>query len=165
MPRDASSGSLPFHPADDLPALLSEVLKSAMYLVNADKGDVQLYDAARQSLLMTALHGFDAQFAAAFNVVPLGAAPCGTAAKRRARVVIADSERDPLAADPLLRQAASDGEFRACASTPLINAGGDLLGVMTVHFRQPHPLTDAEAELLDACARLATEHIEAYRGS
>ena len=50
--------------------------------------------------------------------------------------------------------------FRAVQSTPLISRGGELIGVLSTHFRRPHRPSAPELHLLDLHARQAAEVIE-----
>jgi GAF domain-containing protein len=70
-------------------------------------------------------------------------------------------QTDPLFAPH--RHIASSAGFRAVQSTPLFGRGGDLLGMISTHFKRPHRPSDRELRLTDLYARLAAEMIERKR--
>jgi signal transduction histidine kinase len=53
-----------------------------------------------------------------------------------------------------------DAGILAGQSTPLVSHGGDLLGVISTHFREPHRCTDAQLRLVDLFARHAADFVE-----
>ena len=72
---------------------------------------------------------------------------CGTAAHRRTRVVVADIETDPLWAD--FRDLARRAGVRACWSTPIFGAAGELLGTFALYYRTPHRPEPADLAAVD----------------
>ena len=78
--------------------------------------------------------------------------------QRAERVIIEDVLTDPDFA-PHCATAASAG-FRAVQSTPLFSRNGELLGIVSTHFRQPHRPSERELRLTDLYARQAAELIE-----
>jgi PAS domain S-box-containing protein len=53
-----------------------------------------------------------------------------------------------------------DAEIRAGLSTPLLSRSGDLLGMVSAYWREPHELSESELRTLDILARLAADLIE-----
>ena len=47
--------------------------------------------------------------------------------------------------------------YRAVQSTPLIGRGGEMLGMISTHFRQPHRPSERELRFVDLYARQAAE--------
>ncbi|RQD76918.1 MAG: PAS domain S-box protein [Candidatus Syntrophonatronum acetioxidans] len=85
---------------------------------------------------------------------------CGLALKTRRRVVFTDVLNcDYMAGSPGLKQYLQAG-VRAVQSTPLLSPTGDLLGMISTHWREPHQLTEREIRSLDVMARLASDLIE-----
>ena len=74
------------------------------------------------------------------------------------RIIIEDVQIDP-GFEPHRHIAASAG-FRAVQSTPLFTRGGELLGMLSTHFRKPHRPQERDLRLTDLYARQATELIE-----
>jgi len=53
--------------------------------------------------------------------------------------------------------------YRAVQSTPLISRAGEMLGIISTHFRQPHRPSDRELRFVDLYAHQAAEMIERKR--
>jgi GAF domain-containing protein len=85
-------------------------------------------------------------------------AACGRAMLSGKRVIIEDVLTNPDFA-PHRAVAASAG-FRAVRSTPLVSRSGELLGMVSTHFRRPHHPLERELRMIDLYARQATEMIE-----
>ncbi|MDC0716237.1 ATP-binding protein [Nannocystis bainbridge] len=77
--------------------------------------------------------------------------------QRRAAVVVADTDLDPLAHEA--HEAAQD-RFRALHAVPLLARGGRLLGVLTLYFHQPRRLSERVARLLGRCVDQSAPAIE-----
>jgi C4-dicarboxylate-specific signal transduction histidine kinase len=90
-----------------------------------------------------------------------GTGSCGAAIEARARVVVEDVYEHPMF-EPHLDVMRRAG-VRAVQSTPLISRGGELLGVLSTHFRKPHRPSDRDLRRLDLYARQACELIERRR--
>jgi PAS domain S-box-containing protein len=127
-------------------------------LQGADFGNIQLYDRETGALEIVAHRGFDQEFLEYFSDTDENAA-CGRAMKRGERVVIEDVEND-VEFEPHRRIAASAG-FRAVQCTPLFDRNGELLGMLSTHFRQPHRPSERELRMTDLYARQAAEIIGA----
>jgi PAS domain S-box-containing protein len=146
----------------ELQPLLDEVLDATIALLNADFGNVQLYNPQTQALEIVAQRGFQQEFLDYFNRVHEGTASCGMALLRRERVVVEDVESDPSFA-PHLHIVAAAG-YRAVQSTPLFSRSGEPLGMISTYFRQRHCPSEHELRLADLYARQAAEMIERKQG-
>src|SRR5215470_9007216 len=82
----------------------------------------------------------------------------GQAMKLRERVIIEDVETDFEFA-PHRHVAASAG-FRAVQSTPLLSRPGELLGMLSTHFRKPHRLSLHDLRFTDLYARHLADILE-----
>lgn len=118
-----------------LESLLSAILGRALSVMKADFGNVQLLDGVSGCLTIAAESGFDSQFLEHFRVVDDDSSACGRASRRRAQLVIPDVTTDP-GFTPHREIAVATG-FRSVQSTPLADAGGRLIGVVSTHWRQP----------------------------
>jgi GAF domain-containing protein len=145
----------------DLQPVLEEVLDATISLLGADFGNIQLYDSETRELKIIAQRGFQQEFLDYFNSVGEGTAACGAALERRERVIVEDVLTDPLFV-PHLEIVAAAG-YRAVQSTPLLSHGGELLGIISTHFRQPHRPSERELRLLDLYGRLAADMIRYKR--
>jgi GAF domain-containing protein len=90
------------------------------------------------------------------------ASACAQALRRGSRVVVADVRTDPSFAP--CRNIAEEAGFLAVQSTPLIGASGDVLGVLSTHFREPlAELSKESRRSLDDCAAAAAALLEQYQ--
>ncbi len=145
----------------ELPALLEEILTVTIEIQQADFGNVQLYNPQLHALEIAAQRGFNAQFLEYFALVDHESAACGRAMQSRSRTIIEDVQTDPQFAPH--RHIALSAGFRAVQSTPLFSRGGEILGVISTHFKNPHRPSDRDLRLTDLYARQAAEIIERKR--
>lgn len=143
---------------------LSDVLQRAVEVDDAGFGNVQRLAPGRANLEIVAQHGFSSPFLDFFKFVSvLDDSACGRAYRLKARVVVQDVLTDPHFAP--FADVAIEAGFRAVQSTPIVGLHGDVLGVLSTHFRQPHRLTREAIGKLDACAREAATIMQAYDGN
>jgi len=140
-------------------ALLPELLSSAMTLVGADLGHVQLLDPSSGTLRLVAHAGFDADFVARFAVVEDLSTACGRAASWGRQVMIPDVEDDDEFA-PHRASATAQG-FRSVLSTPLRDYQGRIVGVVSVHWRRRRHPSPRELRLLLLFADYTGERLAA----
>ena len=76
-------------------------------------------------------------------VIPFSRGVCGAAARRREAQVVADVEAFP-------GHIACSSSTRSELVLPVINAGGDLLGVLDIDSDRPGAFTDGDADALSA---------------
>lgn len=145
----------------DIESVLKEVLRATLAIQGTDLGMLSLCDPDHAQLNLEIHSGFDEEFLKTVANVPYGAGACGACYEQRRRIIVEDVEVDPLFAP--YREAARLAGFRACHSTPLFTRGGKIIGVLSVHFRQPHSPSEREIRLMDLYARMATDVIENAR--
>lgn len=142
----------------DMSEVLNEVLDATIALQRADRGNVQLYDPKQETLTLVAQRGFSSEFLEHFAYVTADEElACSRAARLRERVVIEDVAQDPLFSpyvDVALR-----ADYRAVQSTPIIDREGNVLGILSTHFRVPRKLDSRELRLTDLYVRLAADVI------
>jgi GAF domain-containing protein len=90
-----------------------------------------------------------------------GLGSCGTAAARRALVIVADTSTSPLWKD--FQHLVREHDLAACWSTPVLSGSGELLGTFAMYYREPHEPTGAELATLRVAAPLAAMVIERHR--
>jgi signal transduction histidine kinase len=156
--RELSTGLLR---ADDLPAVLHEMLEASIDLLQADRGYLQVYDEATGDLRVVAQVGFGDEFLKALAAAGPARSVSGRALVRRARVIVADVSNDPATAD-LAPAYAAEG-VAAMVSTPLFGSHGALAGMLSAHFRHPHSPSDRDLELLDLYTYQAERAVERGR--
>src|SRR3984893_1929161 len=147
---------------NDLQTALEEVLDAAIALLEADMGNVQLLDPQSRELQIVAHRGFREDFLEHFRSA--GADPsavCARAAHLGEPAIVEDVQTDPGFA-PHRAIAASAG-FRAVQSTPVTSRSGELLGVLSTHFRNPHRPSERALRMVELYARQAAEFLERMR--
>jgi len=138
--------------------LLEEVLDATMKLLKADLGNIQLFDPSTGVLKIVAQRGFKQDFLDYFDNVHEDTGSCGTALKRRERVIVEDVLTEPFFAPHL--EVVISADYRAVQSTPLFSRKGEPLGMLSTHFRRPHRPSDDELQITDLYARQLEELIE-----
>ena len=146
----------------ELPAVLEEVLAAVTGLQGADRGVLMLSDREREAMVAAAAVGFapgelDLGELAALEVRPGDAASavvCGG-------LVAEDAGSSPVLAPRL--PAARLGGCQAVCTTPLLTAGGRLVGTIAAYFRRPHRPADREVRMVELYARQAAEFIDNAR--
>lgn len=89
------------------------------------------------------------------------AGSCGTAAWRRARVIVADIANDPLWEG--YRDAALEAGLRACWSQPICATDGAVLGTFAFYYRDRRAPDAYDLVTIDGAARLARIVLERER--
>lgn len=141
---------------------LDEILNAAVDILEADFGNIQLLDHKRQILTIVADRGFKQSFLERFHEVDTDDnTACGQALRSGRRVFIEDIGVDP-AYVPYLEVAREAG-YEAVQSTPLINHQGQILGMLSTHYRRPTSLSARDERLLDLFAFHAANLIERLR--
>jgi PAS domain S-box-containing protein len=90
-----------------------------------------------------------------------GVGSCGTAAARRAMVVVADIQASPLWKD--YRDLARAHGLAACWSVPVIYGNGELLGTFAMYYSKPREPSAAELDVLRIAGPLAAVVIQRHR--
>ncbi|HET9957009.1 MAG TPA: ATP-binding protein [Polyangiaceae bacterium] len=141
--------------------LLKMLLAAAVRLQSGERGFIELFDSITQRLALGVSFGHADSAIEALTSVPVadGEGACGTCAARRTRVIVEDTEQDPLFTR--YRDAARRAGFRAVWSTPLLTRRGELLGVLSTHFAEPKRPSEREVQLVELYARLAADAAEA----
>jgi PAS domain S-box-containing protein len=147
--------------ADNLETALDDVLENAIATSAADLGNIQLCNPQIGALEMVVQRGFRQEFLDCFRSgLVEKASACAQAMTSGERTMIEDVNLDP-AYEPYRPVAAAAG-FRAVQSTPLKNRKGSILGMLSMHFRAPHRVSDRDQRLLDLYARHAVDLIERF---
>lgn len=147
---------------NDQQALLEKILDATIALHDAASGSVQLLDPATQTLHTAAHRGMDQESLNEFAEVDARTnSACGRALARRERVIVEDVETDATGIfDPV---AARSMGLSAVHSTPLFTTDGEILGMISTHFRSPRKFSQDELRITDLYARQASIAIERKR--
>ena len=137
-----------------------EILATAIALMQADAGTVQILELAKQDLLLLATQNITPKIAEHFyHVDGSSNTSCGVALTTGDRTFIdfdVPASKDP---DGSLRIHLEAGFFSA-QSTPLISRSGKPIGMLTTHWRKHHRPSERELRFLDLLARQAADLIE-----
>jgi PAS domain S-box-containing protein len=149
--------------ADKLSTALDDVLANAIVTSGADFGNIQLYNPEIRALEILAQRGFRPDFLDHFRTVRVDeGSACAQAMQSGKRIIIEDVELDPVYVPH--RQVAAAAGYRAVQSTPLKSSrDGNILGMLSTHFRQPQQVSERNQRLLDLYARHAADLIERFR--
>ena len=146
-----------------LPAKLNNLALFVERLLHDIRCSIHLVNLATGTLHCGAAPSLPEVYTAAIEGARFGegVGSCGTAAARRALVVVADTSTSPLWKD--FQHLVREHHLAACWSTPVLSAGGELLGTFAMYYREPHEPTSAELATLRVAAPLAAMVIERHR--
>jgi PAS domain S-box-containing protein len=142
----------------ELESTLQWALEAIISLQNAEFGMVQLYNRTTQALEIVVQHGFRKVFLDYFSSANGESSACGRALRSKQRVIIEDVLTDADFA--LHRDIAASSGFRAVQATPLLSRAGEVLGVISTQFREPHRLSSRDLRFTDLYARQVMEILE-----
>jgi signal transduction histidine kinase/DNA-binding response OmpR family regulator len=164
MRRLYEVGNLCSRAGHDFEQCLAEVVDTAVAITGADKGNLQLLDAESGALRIAAHRGFAEPFLKFFESVSLAeASVCGAALRSGVRVVVEDVTRSEIFAGQPSLGVLLEADVRAVQSVPLVSSSGEVLGMISTHFRQPHRPAERELRLIDLLARQAADYLERRR--
>ena len=147
------------------PARLYEsVVDAAVHLMRADFASMQMLYPERGELHLLAYRGFNAKGAQHWEWVPSDSqSTCSIALRERKRFILPDIEHHPDldGTEDLIMY--RDNGIRAMQSTPLMSREGEIVGMISTHWRAPHQPLERELRLLDILARQAADLIERNR--
>ena len=152
--------STKFVSQDDINKMLDEIVKTAIAITHANMGNIQLFDENSGSLKIMAHHGFEQPFLDYWNSVHEGRGTCGTALGRKERVIVQNVVESPIFVGTPALQIQLDAGVRAIQSTPLLSHSGNLLGMLSTHYRTPCRPDELDLQRLDMLARLTADIIE-----
>jgi PAS domain S-box-containing protein len=145
----------------NIDALYDRVLDAAISLMSADIGSMQIFHPGRGELELLVARGFHPQSAAGWERVRLDAAStCSMALSAGCRVIVPDIEACDAMVGTADLTAYRRSDIRAGQSTPLVSRSGQLLGMISTYWREPHRPTECQLQPLDVLARQAADLIE-----
>lgn len=156
--------SLEMARARDVHTLYDRLVDAAQKLMRSDFASLQQYYphlGARGELKLLGHRGFSAEAAGFWTWVRADSrCTCGVALDRRERVIATDIEHTDY-----LKGTADQAQYlrtgiRAAQTTPLLSRSGELVGMVSTHWKQPHTPTARDLRLMDILARLAADLIE-----
>ncbi|HET9479488.1 MAG TPA: ATP-binding protein, partial [Pyrinomonadaceae bacterium] len=146
----------------DRDGCLQEVLKVAIEISGADKGNIQLVDPTSGRLNMATQSGFASPFLEFFSDNNQAGA-CNVALETQQRVIVEDVRQSALFVGSPSLSVMNQAGVRAVQSTPLVSSAGNVLGVISTHFSTTRRPTEQELRLMDLLARQAADYLERKR--
>jgi signal transduction histidine kinase len=145
----------------DIQTLYARMLDTAMEIMHSDCASMQVLNKSTGDLRLLAWKGFHPQSAQFWELVgPESATSCGEAARATVRVIVADTERCAAIAGTRHLEEFRRSGIRSAQSTPLLSRSGELLGMVSTHWRQPYEPSPAELRTFDILARQCADLIE-----
>jgi PAS domain S-box-containing protein len=148
----------------DIDSVYEKLVEGARSIMHADFASMQqLYphQGEHGELLLLGYRGFSAEAAQFWTWVRArSACTCGRALVSRQRVISTDVEADPCLAGTADLETYRQTGIRAVQSTPLMSRRGNLVGMISTHWKQPTEPTERDLRLLDILARMAADLIE-----
>jgi PAS domain S-box-containing protein len=156
-------GSLCAREGKKLHKCLHEILDVAIAVAGADKGNIQLLEPEAGVLTIVAQRGFGPEFLKYFEYVRDDSSACAAAMRSGERVVVEDVTTSKIFVRRPSMNVLIDAGVRAVISTPLISSAGNVLGMISTHFREPFHPGERELSLTDLLARQAADYLELKR--
>lgn len=151
----------------DVDSLYDKLIDAAVSIMRSDYGSMQQYFphlGERGELKLLGHRGFTPEAARFWSWVRADSScVCGVAINRRARVIAADVENAAFMAGTADQAQLLQAGIRAAQSTPLVSRNGELVGMISTHWKQCHEPSERDLRMLDILARLAADLIERTR--
>ena len=148
--------------SSDLKAALNAVLASAIEIMKADKGHIQLRNKSSKVLKTVAQQGIGAE---SHPSVETSAgepdSPWSQAFNSRRKIIIGDTKSDPLLAAG--KKSGKPVSYRSLQIIPMISRNGDILGLLSTQAAQPHVPSEHDLRVLELYTRQAADFVERFQ--
>ena len=145
-----------------------KIVDDAVALMRSDYSSMQMLCPERGSggeLRLLAFRGFNPQAAQFWEWVHADSkSTCGIALRDKSRVVAPDITTCEFMAGSEDQRTYLETGILACQTTPLIGHRGNVVGMISTHWRKPHQPSQEDFQLFDSLARQAADLIEYCRG-
>lgn len=143
---------------------LTRILDAAIWIGEADKGNVHLFDEVSETLKLAVHRGFETPFLEFFGDVARGeASACGAAFRSKERMIVEDITTSRIFSGQPSEKVLLGAGVRAVQSTPLVSSKGTVLGMISTHYRSPRRPSGRVCRWLDVLARQVADYIEQQR--
>jgi signal transduction histidine kinase/CheY-like chemotaxis protein len=144
--------------------LYNRILDTAMAIMHSQRASIQIFDPERRELKLLSTRGFNDDATERWAAIdPRSATACGEALRRGSRVMVPDVLSCEFLSDTEDLKAYVRLGVRAVQSTPLRSRTGELLGMLSTHWNEPHRPTERAERVLDVLARQAADLVERRR--
>lgn len=141
-----------------------KIVDAAVMLMRSDYASLQMLFPERGTsgeLRLVAFRGFTPDAARFWEWVDADSkCTCGMALRAAQRVVAPDLTACRIIADSEDHEVYVKTGIRACQTTPLIGRGGNVVGMISTHWRVPHQPSEEEFRQFDILAKQASDVIE-----
>lgn len=135
------------------------VIDTAIELTNADFGNIQLLD-PNKHLRIVAHRGFPDWWIEYWNSVSPGNGACGSALAQTERIIIEDVAQSPIFAGTPALDIQLKAGIKAVQSTPVRGKSGQVIGMLSTHYRTPYRPNAKTLKVIDLLAVHAAKLIE-----
>jgi PAS domain S-box-containing protein len=140
---------------------LERLLDAAIDISGAAKGNLQVFDPASNALRIVAQRGFGQAFLDFFNAVEAEtAAACAVAMKSTSPVIVSDIATSKIFAGQASYNVLAIEGIRAVVSIPLRSSRDSILGVLSIHFSEPHNPQARELRFLELLTRIGADYLQ-----
>jgi GAF domain-containing protein len=148
----------------DVEALYAKLVDVARIIMRSDYASMQQYFphlGARGELKLIGHHGFSEEAARFWAWVRADSkCTCGVAIARRERVIASDVANTDFMDGSADQEQLLAAGIHAAQTTPLLSRRGQLVGMITTHWKEPHSPSERDLKFMDIVARLAADLIE-----
>lgn len=141
--------------------LLKKILAAAADISGTEKGNIQIYDPAKNTLRIAVHQGLGARLVEYF-AEDGWVASCAEAAQNLERLVVPDVEQLTDLQGTLGLEIVMEDNIRSIQCTPLLSRSGKLLGMLNNHYTWPGGPTPEALRYIDLLARQAAELLERH---
>ncbi|WP_164974815.1 GAF domain-containing protein [Halegenticoccus tardaugens] len=146
---------------DDEDVLYDAVLDTAVEMLDADFGGLQRLDPEADDLELLTHVGLTAEAANLWKRVGVESGSiCSVALETGKRVVAPDVETCEFMSNPEDLKMCRRIGIRAVQTTPLVSRSGEMLGMLTIHWANPHEPSERDLHLLDVLARQVADLLQ-----
>jgi PAS domain S-box-containing protein len=146
---------------DNVTTLYEQIIAAAIDLMKSDMASIQMFHSETNQLQLLSWKGFHPESAAHWEWLNADSkSSCGMALKNHERMVVPDVDEDKLMAGTKDLYYYQLSGITAVQSTPLVSRSGNVVGMISTHWRQPHQPSERDLQLFDVLARQAADLIE-----
>ena len=149
----------------DIGRLYAKIIDAAVGIMHSDFASMQMLCPERGEageLRLLAFRGFTPEAARRWEWIRIDSnTVCGVAFKTGQRVIAPDIMTCDYVGDELPTFLQTG--IRSCQTTPLVSRSGELLGMISTHWKTPHIPSQRDLRFLDVLARQAADLIERKR--
>ena len=143
----------------DANTIYQEILEESIALTGADCGNMQMVADDLCSLEMIAHKGYSEAFAKRYRRIPGDQTVCLKTMEDMARTIEEDMPHSTIFDEDDRRFLQEEGLI-CVQSTPMLSAAGNLLGILSTHYKSPHKFSERELRNLDLLSRQAADVME-----